>query len=61
MKVLFKEKDVKEATVVSSSPKEIQVLHPTSFITKDVRIPEDAEIGETVRVVEIEEDLLYVP
>ena len=61
VKVLFKEKDVKEATVVSSSPKEIQVLHPTSFITKDVRIPEDAEIGETVRVVEIEEDLLYVP
>ena len=61
VKVLFKEKDIKEATVVSSSPKEIQVLHPTSFITKDVRIPEDAEIGETVKVVEVEEVLLYVP
>ena len=61
VKVLFKAKEVKDATVVSSSDKEIQVLHPTSYITKDVRIPEDAEIGETVKVVEIEEVLLYVP
>ena len=61
VKVLFKAKEVKEATVVSSSEKEIQVLHPTSYVTKDVRIPEDAEIGETVKVVEIEEVLLYVP
>jgi len=61
VKVLFKAKDVKEATVVSSSPKEIQVLHPTTYITKDVRVPEDAEIGETVNVVDYEDDLLFVP
>ena len=61
VKVLFKAKDIKEATVVSSSPKEIQVLHPTTFVTKDVRIPDDAEIGETVRVVDIEDDLLFIP
>ena len=61
VKVLFKAKDVREATVVSSSPKEIQVLHPTSFVTKDVRIPEGTEIGDTVRVVEIEDELLFIP
>jgi len=61
IKVLLKAKEVKEATVVSTSDKEIQVLHPTSYITKDVRIPEGAEIGETVKVVEVEEVLLYVP
>lgn len=61
VKVLFKAKEVKEATVVSSSPKEIQVLHPTSYLTKDVRIPEGAEIGETVKVVDIDDELFYVP
>ena len=61
IKVLFKAKEVKEATVVSTSSGEIQVLHPSSYLTKDVRIPKDSEIGETVRVVEYEEDLLFVP
>ena len=61
VKVLFKAKDLMDATVVSSSEKEIQVLHPVSYVTKDVRIPAGAEIGETVKVAEIEEDLLYVP
>ena len=61
IKVLYKSRDVKEATVVSTSPGEIQVLHPSSYITKDVRVPADADIGETVRVVEIEEELFFVP
>ena len=61
VKVLFKEKEIMDATVVSSSPKEIQVLHPKTYVTKDVRIPEGHEIGETVKVVEIEDDLLFIP
>ena len=61
VKVICKEKDIKEATVVSRSGDEIQVLHPTSYLTKDVRIPKGCEIGETVKVVEIEEVLLFVP
>ncbi len=61
VKVICKEKDIKEATVVSRSGDEIQVLHPTSYLTKDVRIPKGSEIGETVKVVEIEEVLLFVP
>ena len=61
IKILFKAKDIREATVVSSSPKEIQVLHPTTYVTKDVRIPDDVEVGETVGVVDYEDDLLFVP
>ncbi|MBO4551714.1 MAG: hypothetical protein J5673_00745 [Candidatus Methanomethylophilaceae archaeon] len=61
VRVLFKAKEVKDATVVSSAPGEIQVLHPTTYMTKDVRVPKDAEIGETAPVVEIDDELLYIP
>lgn len=61
VKVLFKAREIPEATVVSTSKKEIQVLHPTNYTTKDVRIPDGTEIGETVKVVDIEEELFFVP
>lgn len=61
IKVLVKAKDIPESTVVSRSKKEIQVLHPTNYLTKDVRIPEGTEIGDTVRVVDIEDELFFVP
>ena len=61
VKVLVKAREIPEATVVSTSKREIQVLHPTSYLTKDVRIPEGIVIGETVRVVDIEEELFFVP
>lgn len=61
MKVLFKAKDIPETTVVSSSAKEIQVLHPTNYSTVDVRIPEGYEMSDSVKVIEIEEELFLVP
>lgn len=61
VKVLVKAADIKDATVVTVSQKEIQVLHPTNYSTRDLRIPEGAEIGETVRVVDVDDDLYYVP
>lgn len=53
--------DLKEATVVSTSGSEIQVLSPSNYSTVDLRVPEGAEIGETVKVVTIDDVLYYVP
>ena len=61
IRILLKENETKEATVVSVSEKEIQVLHPGNYSTVDVRIPEGTEVGEAVRVAEVEEELFFVP
>ncbi len=61
VKILFKEKDISDATVVSTSPKEIQILHPGNYSTVDIRIPENTDVGETVKVIEVEDELLFVP
>jgi nonsense-mediated mRNA decay protein 3 len=61
VRVAVKNSDVQHATVVSVSDKEIQVLHPSNYSTVDLRIPAGAQIGETVRVVDIDGELLYVP
>jgi nonsense-mediated mRNA decay protein 3 len=61
VRTVLTEKDLKEATVVSRSAGEIQVVHPANYSTVDIRVPADAEIGETVKVAYIDDDLLYVP
>ncbi|MBO5669368.1 MAG: hypothetical protein J6V08_06050 [Candidatus Methanomethylophilaceae archaeon] len=61
MKILAKVSDRKEAVVLTSSDNEVQVMHPTNYSTIDLRIPQGAEIGEMVQVVQIEEVLYYVP
>ena len=61
MKVLCKCDDIPETTVVSTSDKEIQVLHPRTYVTVDLRIPEGQEIGDTVKIIELEEELFYIP
>ena len=53
--------DLRETVVVSKRKGEIQVLDPSNYSTIDLAVPEDAEIGETVKVVEIDEALHYVP
>lgn len=61
MKILAKVSDRKDAIVLTSTGTEVQVMHPTNYSTVDLRIPQDAEIGETVQVVQIEDVLYYVP
>lgn len=61
IRVLLNNSDLKEATVVSTSPGEIQILHPSNYSTIDLRVPADASIGETVKVAMIDDDLYYVP
>lgn len=53
--------ELPEATVVSRTGSEIQVLDPQNYSTVDLRIPDDAVIGDTVRVVTIDDVLYYVP
>lgn len=61
MKILEKAGDIRDATVISRSGNEIQIMSPSDYSTVDLRIPDDAEIGETVRVASIEGIFYYVP
>ena len=63
LKVLVKHGDRKEALVLSRSGNEIQVMHPTNYSTVELRIPQDAEPveGGNVDVVQVEEELYYLP
>ena len=61
VRVETKECDLKEATAVSSSAGEIQILHPTNFLTIDLRVPQNAEIGETVRIAMTDEEIFFIP
>ena len=61
IKLYEKSSDLADATVVNRSGTEIQVLDPSSYATVDLKVPADAEIGETVKVVRVEDVLYYVP
>jgi len=50
-----------KATVVSRSKGEIQILHPSNYSTVDVKVPENAEIGETADIVDIDGVIFFVP
>jgi len=60
-KVHARSEDLLEAVVVNRGKGEIQVLDPSDYSTVDVNVPEGAEIGDTVRVAEIDDALYYVP
>jgi nonsense-mediated mRNA decay protein 3 len=61
VKVHTPRSELMKANVVSRSKGEAQILHPLSYATLDVRIPEDAEISETIDIAEIDGDVYYVP
>lgn len=61
VKLYERASDLAEATVVSRSGSEIQVLDPASYATVDLRVPEGAEIGDAVRVTRIDDALYFVP
>lgn len=61
IKVYEKAADIVQATVVSRSGGEIQVLHPRSYATLDLKIMPDAVIGDSVKVVDADGTLYYVP
>ncbi|AIZ57289.1 NMD3 family protein [Candidatus Methanoplasma termitum] len=61
LKVFVKAGDLREAVVISKGKGEVQILEPSNYSTVDLKIPEDAEIGDAVKVVEINDSLYYVP
>lgn len=63
LKVLVKHNERMEALVLSCSGDEIQVMHPTNYSSVDLRIPKgDSPVeGENVYVVQVEEELYYLP
>jgi nonsense-mediated mRNA decay protein 3 len=60
-KVHERSEDLRDAVVVTKGKGEIQILHPSNYSTLEISIPEDAEIGESVKVVDIDDVLYYVP
>jgi len=61
VRTVLTEKDLKDATVISRSAGEVQILHPGNYSTVDLRVPDGAVIGDTVRVAVIDGELFYVP
>ncbi|GEM_PF-30238 len=61
VKLFEKASDLKEATVVSRSGSEVQVLDPRTYATVDLRMPQGMEPGETVKVVSVDDVLYLVP
>jgi nonsense-mediated mRNA decay protein 3 len=61
LKLYESAEDLREATVISSSGDEIQIMHPDNYSTVDLKVPEGYEVGDTVRVVPIDDILYMVP
>ena len=61
-RVLGKREDILEAVVLSESAKELQLMHPRTFATVEVRKPPRFKPeGDTVRVFIFEEELYLLP
>lgn len=61
MRIVAKQDDLMEAVVLSKSGGEVQVMHPKTYASTDLKVPDDAEIGDTVMTVQDDEVLYYVP
>lgn len=61
LKVYEKAAGLKEASVISRSESEIQVMDPDTFAISELRMPEGFDAGETVKTVKIDDVLYLVP
>lgn len=59
VKILMKKKDITQAVVVSKSDVEVQVLHPKTYLTLDLKIPKNTDVGEIIPVADIDGELYY--
>ena len=53
--------DLMDATVVSTSGDELQVMHPTNYSMVELKMPADMEPGESVKIVDIDDVMYLVP
>ncbi len=61
VRVFKKRAEMGTATVVFSKDGEAEILHPVTYETIIVVTPKGEEIGETVRFVDVEGEILYFP
>ena len=61
LKVYLKSSELEVADVISKSYGEVQIMDPTNYSMKDLLVPKDADIGETVKFARIDGILYYVP
>lgn len=61
MRIVSKCDDLREAVVLSRSDGEVQVMHPSTYASTDLRVPKGAEIGDTVVTVQDDDVLYFVP
>jgi nonsense-mediated mRNA decay protein 3 len=61
-KVIGQHDDMIDAVVLTETPKEIQIMHPTSFKMVELKKPPKFEVkGETVKVFIYEEEIYLLP
>jgi nonsense-mediated mRNA decay protein 3 len=61
-RLIGKREDILEAVVLSQSAKEVQVMHPRSYATVELRKPQGFKVeGDTVRVVLFEDEMYLLP
>ncbi len=60
LKVYCKESELLDVAVISGSAPELQVLNPVNYETLDIRVPEDAVIGETVKATVVDDIMYFV-
>lgn len=61
VQILLKSSDIMDAVVVCRTGNEVQVVDPKTYRTVDVMVPDDVDVGETLRVADIEGVHYYVP
>jgi len=61
VRVFKKRAEMGTATVVFSKDGEAEILHPVTYEMIIVVTPKGEEIGETVRFVDVEGEILYFP
>ena len=61
VRVFKKRADLGTATVVFSKDGEAEILHPVTYETIMIITPKGEEIGETVRFVDLDGEILYIP
>jgi nonsense-mediated mRNA decay protein 3 len=61
-KLIGKHEDILEAVILTEGPKEMQVLHPNSYRTIDIKKPQTFHsAGDTVHVFLYEEEIYLLP
>ena len=60
-KVLKREDFVRESVVVSRRGRDIQILDPENYLTREVVLPKEIELGEKVKIVKYKDDIFIVP